>query len=88
MPNADKKQQAEDRIKFLADRMALLIVDLVCRDADYGEFCFDEFYTGSNADTMRESQHYKVALDFVREMIRRHDNGMGTDRRSSQTSEG
>ncbi len=76
MPKPEKKlQRAEARITFLADRMALLIVELVRRDCDYGEFCFDDFYEGKQAQKIRRSQHYHVTLDFVREMLRRHDNG-------------
>ena len=78
MPKPDKKLQ-QDRIAFLADRMALLIVDMVRRDCEYGEFCADEFYEGEDADVTRESKQYEVAIDFVRNMLRRHDNGMGTD---------
>ena len=72
MQSPQKKN--ERRVSFLADRMAFLIVDLVKRDCDYGEFCHDEFYEGVDADQIRETQKYKVALDFIRGMMRRQDN--------------
>ena len=53
--------------------MALLMVDLVRRDLDYGRFCHDEFYEGELADSMRQSKHYEVSIDFIRMMLRRHD---------------
>ena len=88
MPKDDKKQQAEDRIKFLADRMAILMVDLICREVDYGEFCYEEFYTSVSADVMRESKHYEVALDLVRSMIRKHDVEMAANRHVTPSSAG
>lgn len=77
MPN--KLEKANKRIEFLADRLSILMVELVTRDCDYGDFCHDDFYKSEAADVTRETQHYKVALDLVRNMLRRHDNGMGTD---------
>lgn len=64
----------DERLAFLADRMAILLVDLVRRDFDYGPFCFDEFFENQMADEIRRSQHYHVAIDFVRKMVRRHNN--------------
>ncbi len=75
MPKVDKKlQPPEARIAFLADRMAILMVELISRDCEYGLFCYDEFYKDELAEKWRQSQHYHVALDFVRNMLRRHDN--------------
>lgn len=78
MPTPEKKPQA-DRLRFLADRLALLMTELVERDLDYGAFCHDEFYTGKRADEVRDSKAYEVSIDFVRKMLRRHDekSGMG-----------
>lgn len=74
MPSPEKKlQQAEARIKFLADRLARLMVDIVQMQADYGPICFDEFYTDEYADSVRKSKEYEVCLDFVRNMLRRFD---------------
>ena len=89
MPPQEKKlQPAEARIAFLADRMALLMVDLVRRDCDFGRFCFDEFYKGEVAGYLRNSKEYLVCIDFVRKMLRRHDNEMGKDRRVHAEGEG
>lgn len=71
MPNDDKK--SNDRLVFLADRMAILMVDLVRRDCDYGRFCHDEFYCDEIAGYLRNGKEYQVCLDFVRNMLRRHD---------------
>lgn len=79
MPKENKRPNDAARLKFLADRMALLIVDLARRDCDYGEFCHDDFYQGLDADVVRDSKEYVVSLDFVRNMLRRFDSGMGTD---------
>ena len=69
-----KKLTDKQRVAFLADRMAILMVDLVRRDCDFGTFCHDEFYQGVDADVTRESKQYEVALDFIRRMLRRQDN--------------
>lgn len=53
--------------------MALLMVELTSRDFDYGRWCFDEFYEGEIADHKRKSREYEISIDFVRRMLRRHD---------------
>lgn len=53
--------------------MAMLMVELVRRDLDYGPFCFEEYYNGEIADHLRKSREYEVCIDFVRRMLRRHD---------------
>lgn len=53
--------------------MALLMVELVRRDLDYGRFCFDEFYDDEVADHLRKKREYEICIDFVRRMLRRHD---------------
>ena len=72
MPSPQTKN--ERRVAFLADRMAILMVDLVRRDHDYGPFCFDDFYEGKKGEEMRKSRYYQTSLDFVRNMLRRQDN--------------
>lgn len=71
MPNDEKKQRK--RLSFLADRMALLMVDLVRRDCDFGRFCHEEFYTDEVAGYLQQGKDYQVCLDFVRMMIKKHD---------------
>lgn len=77
MPRAKNEQDrispATERLRFMADRMALLMVDLVRRDCDYGKFCYDDWYEDDVADYLRKSKEYDVCLDFVRRMLRRHD---------------
>ena len=53
--------------------MALLMVDLVRRDMDYARFCYDEFYDDEVAGYLRQGKDYQVCLDFVRMMIKNHD---------------
>lgn len=71
MPKADKKQ--DKRIAFMADRMALLILELVRRDMDFGRFCHEEFYTDEIAGYLQQGKDYDTCLDFVRMMIKKHD---------------
>ena len=66
-------QRDEARLAFLAGRMALLMVDLVRRDFDYGRFCHEEFYTDEIAGYLQQGKEYQVCLDFVRMMIKQHD---------------
>lgn len=80
MPNDEKLQRAEERVKFLADRMAMLLVELVRRDMDYGRFCHEEFYTDEGAGYLRQGREYEVSIDFVRNMVRRFDNEQATGR--------
>ena len=71
-PNKTEAKNKE-RLAFLADRMALLLVDLVGRDCDYWRFCHDEFYDDEVAGYLRLGKEYQVCLDFVRMMIQKHD---------------
>ena len=80
MPSDNKKQRADERIKFMADRMAILMVEIIELDFDYGDLCFNDFYRGERADEMRRTKHYQVGMDFVRQMIRKHDVKMGKSR--------
>lgn len=74
MPNRRKgPDERTDQLRFLADRFALLMTELVQRDLDYEPFAFDEFYENEQADEMRQSKHYEVSIDFVRRMLRRHN---------------
>ncbi len=72
MPSTKNEKQTK-RLAFLADRMALLMVDIVRRDFDYGRFCHEEFYTDEVAGYLRQGKQYPVCLDFVRIMIKKHD---------------
>jgi hypothetical protein len=53
--------------------MALLMVDLVRRDFDYGKFCHEEFFTDEVAGYLRHGKEYQICIDFVRMMIQKHD---------------
>jgi len=69
----------ELRLKFLADRMAIVLADIVQRDMDYSDICFDDFYRGERADELRRSKHYQVTFDLVRTMVKNHDKRVKDD---------
>lgn len=69
----NKPAPSSDRLRFLADRMAMLMVELVRRDLDYGRFCHEEYFTDEISDKLRESKEYDTCIDFVRRMLRKHD---------------
>ncbi len=75
MPD-DLPQKQDKRLAFLADRFAVVLVDIVQRDMDYSDICFDDFYRGERAHVMRKSKTYQVTLDLVRSMIKKHDQSM------------
>ena len=72
MPSIKNEKQTK-RLAFLADRTALLLVELVRRDLDYGRFCHEEFFTDEIAGYLQQGKEYQVCLDFVRMMIQKHD---------------
>ena len=71
--SCDHKAKSNKRIAFMAERMALLLLDLTRRDFEYGKACFEEFYTGEVAGYLQQGKEYKVCLDFVRMMLKKHD---------------
>ena len=72
MPD-DLPQKQDKRLAFLADRMAIVLVDIVERDMDYSDICFNDFYQGERADAIRRTKTYQVVLDLVRTMVREYD---------------
>ena len=82
--SCEHKARSDKRLAFVADRMARLMVDLVRRDLDYGKFCHDEFYTDEIAGYLKQGKEYEVCIDFVRIMIRRHDNEMALAEKKSE----
>lgn len=66
------KDKQKETIKLLADRLALCMTELANRDMDYGKWCFEEFYTDADSELTRHSKTYKVNLDFVRMMVKKH----------------
>ncbi len=80
MPKQNKKQNDKARVRFLADRMAILLV--ICRHRHGGswepwfrEGTYDE--EGSLGDEIRQWPGYKEAIDVVRLMLRKFDNELG-----------
>lgn len=71
-----KEEKNAKRVKFLADRMALLLVELVRRDFDYGAYCYEKFYSSEVAGYLQHGKEYEVCLDFVRMMIKKHDKAL------------
>ena len=78
MPRDDRKpievdptlSKGDARIRFLADRVACLMAELVMRDLEYGDFCFDDWF---ELNRVRDNQYYPVCLDMVRRQLGRHD---------------
>ena len=71
--SCEHRAKSDRRLRFLAERMARLMMDMVGRDMDYGKFCHEEFYTDEVAGYLRQGKEYQVCLDFVRMMIKKHD---------------
>lgn len=77
MPKLEKNQA--ERVAFLADRMAILLVICKSRYGDWNPFFRDGMYDdeGSMGEEIRSWPDYQTAKDVVREMLRRHDNERG-----------
>lgn len=71
--SCEHKAKSSKRLAFLADRVAVLMMELVRRDLDYGKFCYDEFFTDEVAGYLRQGKEYEVCLDFVRIMLKKYD---------------
>ena len=71
--SCEHKARSDKRLAFMADRMALLMLELVRRDFDYGRFCHEEFFTDEVAGYLQQGKDYKICMDFVRMMIKKHD---------------
>ncbi len=88
-PNSESSENSvapsTERLRFLADRMALLMQELVRRDMDYGRFCFEEFFEGEVPDHLRKRNDYDTCLEFVRRMLRRHDEEQKQQRNGTTT---
>ncbi len=62
------------RLKLLAERMAILMV--VCRlkyGIGWNVWMHEGLYSGETGDEFRSMPEFKVALDVIRNMIRRQD---------------
>lgn len=64
-----KLKRLEKQVQLLADRYALVLVELVRRDLDYGPYCYDDWYCGEVADYNRKHRYCKMAKEFIRKMI-------------------
>ncbi len=86
MPKGKKKRSDKERLVFLADRMAILLV--ICKQRHGGSWVpwFKEgMYDneGSLGDELRQWPAYQEGLDVIRLMLRKFDeekmNGLGAD---------
>jgi len=71
----ENKKLDDSKLAFLCDRMAILMV--VCRlkyDIGWSVWLGEGLYTGETGDEFRAMPEFKVAIDVIRNMIRRHDN--------------
>lgn len=71
--SCEQRVKSDKRLAFMADRMAMLMVELVRRDLDYGRFCHEDFFTDEVAGYLHQGKEYEVCIDFVRMMIKKHD---------------
>jgi hypothetical protein len=76
MPKQGKKKSNRDRVRFLADRMAILLV--ICKNRHGGswnpwfrEGTYDD--EGSLGDEIREWPEYHGGMDVVRLMLEKYD---------------
>lgn len=53
--------------------MAMLMVELVRRDFDYGRFCHEEFFTDEVAGYLQQGKEYEICMDFVRMMLKKQN---------------
>lgn len=72
MPKADRKQQ---QVKFLAERLAILMVYCQSYSGDYLTWMREHLYTGDSGEELRSTADYRTALGAVRNMLRRHNDG-------------
>ncbi len=87
MPNDDKS--SNERLAFLADRMAILMVVCVSRTGSWNPWFREGMYEDAEGmgDEIRSWPQHKAAMDVIRNMLRRYDNEVATHRRQSQSSE-
>lgn len=52
-----------------------MLTELVNRDLDYGPYCYDDYYDSDEAKRLRQTKNYDTAVEFVRNMLRRHRDG-------------
>lgn len=67
---------ADDRLRFLADRAAILLVIVMNKyGGDLNPFFREGLYEdeGSLGDEIREWPQYRVALDVIRLWLRKYD---------------
>ena len=69
-------KQANRRIGFLADRMALLLVICKSRSQDWNPWFRDAMYDAEDSMgvEIREWPEYTTAKDIIRNMLRKFDN--------------
>ncbi len=74
--NEKKLQLAEERVKFLADRMAILMVVCVSRTGSWNPWFTEGMYEDRDGmgDELRSWPQYKSATDVIRNMLRKQDN--------------
>lgn len=72
MPQSSEVSKHKATVKFLAERMAILMV--VCR-VKYGVgwdvWRTEGLYIGETGDEFRQMPEFKVAMDIIRGMVRR-----------------
>ena len=71
----DKKPSDKERLAFLADRLAILMVVCKSRTGDWNPWMRDGLYDGDAqmGEEIREWPDYKGAQDVSQNMLRRFD---------------
>jgi len=82
MPNENKKPP-QDKLRFLVDRMAILMV--VCKQRHGGDWMpwfQDGLYDADDGlgAEVREWPEFKTAMEIIRNMLRRFDNEQASRR--------
>ena len=74
MPKGEKKT-SDERLAFLADRMAILMVVCQARTGSWDPWFREALYEDPEAmgDEIRSWVQHKTALDVIRNMMRKHD---------------
>lgn len=74
MPKQNKKPTDSERLAFLADRMAILMVVCKSRTLDWNPWFRDGLYDGDAGEEIREWPDYRTAKDVIRNMLRKFGN--------------
>ena len=75
MPKQNKKPTDNERLAFLADRLAILMVVCVSRSGSWDPWFREGTYEDSEGmgEEIRHWPEYTTAMEVIRNMLRKHD---------------